>query len=126
MKLGTETGSLVNSIMTNGRTSIEPEIGMGATVAMWSDRRACTVIAWNGETLTVQEDTSIRTDNNGMSDAQSYRYEKNELGARHHFRRDKHGKWQELSTSQTGRLVMVKGGHGLILNARMTFHDYSF
>ncbi len=44
MKLGTQTGSVINHL--HSRAVIgqpEPVVGMGATMLLWSDRRACTI-----------------------------------------------------------------------------------
>ncbi len=67
MKLGTQTGSMTNHLMSNVK-SMEPMVGMGATVLMWTDRHACTIIEVNinrfklARRVTVQYDTAIRTD----------------------------------------------------------------
>lgn len=38
MKLGTQTGSLINHIMSTAKART-PEIGEGATILAWTDRR---------------------------------------------------------------------------------------
>lgn len=55
-------------------------VGDGATLHVGSDSHACTIIARTPKTLTLRRCTAIRTDNNGMSDCQDYRYEENERG----------------------------------------------
>jgi hypothetical protein len=61
--------------------SNEPEVGMGATVCLFTDRHAATIVEVlrnaRGAAIAVaaQQDKAIRIDGNGMSDAQSYRYE---------------------------------------------------
>lgn len=77
-------GSMMNSLMSGG-TNPEPEIGMGATILMWSDRKPATITEVlryksgpkKGQIRAVKTraDRAIRTDSNGMSDAQSYRFE---------------------------------------------------
>jgi hypothetical protein len=42
MKLGSETGSLVNHLMSS-RSNTEPNIGTPATLLSWTDRSAATV-----------------------------------------------------------------------------------
>lgn len=76
-----KTGSAFNSIYDR-TVPLEPEAGMGATILMWTDRHACTIVAVSEDrkTLWVREDKAIRTDDHGMSDAQSYRYEPDENG----------------------------------------------
>jgi len=89
-----------------------PQIGMGATILSWSDRRAATIIAMTPKTVTVQEDISTRTDNNGMSESQEYAYTVDPTGPRYTFRLTKRG-WR-------------CSGYGLAIGARRTYHDYSF
>lgn len=77
-------GSLVNRLMEASRTP-EPEVGMGATICMYSDRHAATITevlryksgAKAGQVRGVKTRPcrATRTDSNGMSDAQSYEYE---------------------------------------------------
>lgn len=124
MRLGTETASVVNW-MSSGPSSIEPAIGMGATILHWTDRTAATVIAWDGKLLTVQEDTATRTDNRGMSDAQEYTYAPNANGPVRTFKRDRKGQWRAVEQNDRGRYVF-SGGPGLALGRRAAYHDFSF
>ena len=120
MIAGEETGSLINHIMS-GSQQPEPQVGMGATVLHWTDRTAGTIIEVGEKHFVVQADKAIRTDGNGMSDAQSYRYEPNENGIRYTFKRVTRGKakgaWRE-GGSYSGYAVLI--GH------RDHYHDYSF
>ena len=74
--LGKTTGSLVNYLMGNNKTL--PIVGEGATVLMHSDRHACEVLAVSDdcETVCVADYIPERTDTNGMSECQDYKYEK--------------------------------------------------
>jgi hypothetical protein len=84
----------MNRIIENNYQSAEPEVGMGVTELCYSDRHAYTVIAVDEKTITVQQDKSVRTDKNGMSDAQSYAYESNPSGRTYTLRkRKKDGHW---------------------------------
>lgn len=48
MKLGTETASVSNHLMSRGTIGQpNPEVGMGATILRWSDRDAATIM-WVG------------------------------------------------------------------------------
>lgn len=75
MKLRTETGSLINHLMSANTTT--PQVGKGATILGWTDRRAYEVLEVSEDAKRVKLETlnAIRTDNLGMSDSQSYRYE---------------------------------------------------
>lgn len=115
-------GSLNNRLM-EGAKQPEPEMGMGATLLMYSDRRAGTVVAVHrkGKMLkvVVQEDKVTRTDKNGMSDQQSYSYEPNLQGAARTYTRRKDGSWVAEGES-------LRGGTRLLLGTRDHYHDYSF
>lgn len=113
------SGSLVNRIY--GRmNSLEPEIGMGATVLHYTDRSAATVvsISSNGKRIGIKYDKATRTDSNGMSDAQSYSYEPGD-GPTIYFTKRKNGNFvQEGSGMREGLKVLI--------GKRDHYHDYSF
>lgn len=131
MKLGSETGNLINHIMSRevvvneDGAVIEPVKGMGATVLCWSDRFAATVIEWDGKILTLQQDIATRKDLNGMSDSQCYEYTPDEKGIIYFFRKNKRGTWEEVIFNSITRR-WNKGGLGLKLGERDQFYDYSF
>jgi hypothetical protein len=129
MKLGTQTGSLTNHILSRaviGQPT--PVVGMGATVLGWTDRHACTIVDVNAfcDTIIVQEDNFTRADDNGISENQTYTYERNPTGAVYVFKKDKHGKWYEVRVNpKTGRYNKT-GGPGLRIGERAQYHDFSF
>ena len=92
MKLGTETNSLVNHIMTTNSNQLTPEVGMGVTLCSWTDRKAGTIIAIDKNIIYIREDLSVRTDKNGMSEAQTYEYSPNSNGQMYIFKQDRSGK----------------------------------
>jgi hypothetical protein len=126
VKLGTETGSVMNHLMS-GPSSTVPVVGMGATVNGWSDRYAGTIttVAPGRTMFTVQQDHAKRTDSNGMSDCQSYEYSPNPEGRRWTFKKNKKGQWREVGLNENGRWVFV-GGCGCTLGVRKAYHDFSF
>lgn len=124
MKLGRDTGSLVNHIYS--RSSLVPEIGMGATLLHWSDRDAATVIAWNGKLLTVQQDKAIRhKDNIGMREDQRYDYERDPDGQIHHFKLTPKG-WMKVWFNPDTQRWNTVGKGGIVVGRRETYYDYSF
>ncbi len=111
MKLGSETGSLVNYVMTMSKDV--PVVGIGATECMYTDRKAGTVVEVGTRHVMFQEDVSKRTDKNGMSEVQSYEYSRNPEAPKRMFR------------------LTIKGyvsdtGSCLAIGYRNTYHDYSF
>ena len=125
-------GSLFNTVMDRSK-SPEVEVGMGATVLMWSDRQAATVVGFTTfksgkrkgqvKTVTVQRDKATRTDSNGMGDAQSYEYERDEQGALRTFLASSKGGWKQVGAD--GKVV-EGGGAGLLLGVRKEYYDFSF
>jgi hypothetical protein len=112
MKLGTQTGSLVNHLMTTSDTGKQPKVGDGVTICGWTDRTPATIIKLSSCTITVQEDNFKRTDNNGMSESQTYEYSANPDGNILIFRKTKKG-W-------------TRKGYSLSLCGRNRYYDYSF
>jgi hypothetical protein len=93
---------------------------MGATVLMYTDRHAATIVKVDsGIVITIQEDKSIRTDTNGMSDTQSYRYEPNTQAIRRRFSLRINGRWVEVGSD-------MNNGTTLLIGERDTYHDYGF
>jgi hypothetical protein len=112
MQAGTETGSLINHVMTEAQQK-EPQVGDGVTICQWTDRKAGTIVRLTRCTIEVQQDTAKRTDENGMSEDQAYEYAPNPNGKLHTFRKTKKG-WKDGD------------GNGLLIGARRAYHDYSF
>ena len=113
------TGSLVNLIYANSAEPV-PAVGMGATILRWTDRAAATIVevSPSGKSLKVKGDRSIRTDDNGMSDAQSYRYEPIEDIRPITYTLRKNGRWVRQGDPMNGE--------SLAIGIRDTYHDYSF
>ncbi len=130
MRLGSETGSLINHVMAAGPKV--PEVGMGATLLHWTDRDAGTVVAVErvkgGTVVTVQEDTAKRSDDGGyFTESQAYAYEPNPDGAKHHFRlMDEAPGWVSVEQGPTGRWRKGGRGSGVSFGARRSYRDPSF
>lgn len=109
-----ETGSLVNLIESSSKPQT-PEIGMGVTEICWTDRHAGTIISVSasGKSFKWQRDTAIRTDNGGMTDAQTYEYQPDPKGYIKTARIHKNGKYYT-----DGRVIQVGG--------RSEYYDFGF
>lgn len=91
------------------------KVGDGITLLLYSDSNAYTIIKRTEKTLTIQRDRAIRTDKNGMSDCQSYRYEPNKNGAIKTIHwSNKHQRWNA-----------PQGYRGIWLG-RHEYFDYTF
>lgn len=132
MKLGTQTNSLVNH--TQSRQVIgqpEPEVGMGATLLSYTDRKAGTiqkVEKRNGVTYVhVTIDEAKRVDSNGMSEDQIYEFTPRPDGHHYKFKKTKEGFWKEVYINpETGRFKQYNGGKGLRIGVRDEYYDFSF
>lgn len=97
--------------------NIMPEVGMGATIAIGSDRHAATIIQvlQHGKKIVVQEDIATRTDKNGMSECQTYTYEPNLNGS------------VSIATKRKdGRYRIVGGKTPITVGYRNKYYDFSF
>ena len=99
----------------------QPAEGMAATVCLWSDRHAATIIhvSPSGRVIRVQQDKATRTDANGMSENQEYTYKRNPLGHVRTFSLRKNGRWVERGHSTVGGVVCAIGHRG-------EYYDYAF
>jgi hypothetical protein len=101
-----------------------PAIGMGATICGYTDRHASTVVGieyfksgsrlGRVKAVIVQEDHSIRTDTNGVSESQTYVYTPNPTAISRRFPGARDGTYGS------------KAAGFLILGRRDKWHDYSF
>ena len=75
LKATTQTGSLMNHIMSGNSTT--PKVGEGCTVLCWTDRHAYTVtfVSEDGLTCKIRRYNAVRTDYLSMSDSQQYDYQ---------------------------------------------------
>lgn len=112
MRLGSETGSLMNHVFTASR-QVEPVVGMGATMCAWTDRHAATIVKVTKTQVHVQQDIARRIDTNGMSEMQTYAYEPDPKAPVIVFRKTKRG-------------YRSKCGYGLLIGARREYYDFSF
>lgn len=110
-------GSLQNIWASNTLPKPDFKVGDGATLILWTDRHACTIIAIrkNGREIVFQEDTAIRTDKNGMSDAQSYTFERNP-----------EGRTFEATLRQNGTFKIKGEQTSVLIGHRSHYRDYSF
>jgi len=107
-------GNLTNRLM-EASAQPAPEVGMGATECMWSDRHAYTIIKLKSPCrILVQRDRATRTDDNGMSECQSYNYEA-----------DPNGSVVELIKTKKGWKILG-GGSYFLIGVRDEYYDFSF
>jgi hypothetical protein len=130
-----EYGSLTNLAMSKNSNNDVPKTGDGATIIHYSDRTAATVIDVgtyrNATCIAIQEDHAIRTDNNGMSDCQSYEFKRNFEGAIHQVRWRKEAKnrkagWYTFEIIPTEKGNRTAWGNRVSFGFRERYFDYSF
>ena len=81
----------INQIISESKQP-DAKIGDPATILMWSDRHAATVIKVTPCTVTVQVDKAKRLDKGGpYTESQTYEYERNPNGQKIRFWRTQRG-----------------------------------
>lgn len=98
-----------------------PEVGMGCTEIMFSDRHAYTIleVAENGRTIVVQQDIATRTDKRGCSDWQDYDYKPDPKGDIKIVTLRKNGRWITKGEA-------MKNGTSWRIGERDEHYDFSF
>lgn len=107
-----------------------PMIGMGATVFMYSDRHACTIVEvinlpGGRYRVGVQRDNAKVIKGSCMDGSAEYEYSPNAEAGINYFQTDKEGRWTEVYKScETGR--WKKASSGLAIGYRNEHYDPSF
>lgn len=137
MKLGTETGSVVNHIYgraTNGQPT--PVVGMGATILCWTDRHAATITAVYESRCRVGKETKsllhveVKRDNakvvkgTTMDGSAEYQYTPDPNAAVQAWR-FQDNRWVALERSKRGGWKLCRG-EGLRIGDRDEYHDPCF
>ena len=130
MKLGTQTGSVINHLQSRATLGQpEPTIGMGATVLQWTDRSAATIR--NVFTMGTKTAVQITYDRakvvkGGEHDGSAeYEFETVD-GPLQTFAFDGTTWVQYFMNADTGRWKKVARGKGLRIGERDHYRDPSF
>lgn len=136
MKLGSQTGSVINHLQARGTIGQpKPLVGMGATVLLWTDRHAATITnvtelsskRWEFE-IVVRDDHSQVIEGSTHDGSAVYAYTQNPDAWPQFFRSERDGgQWREVRMNEKGRLVLCSGGgRGLRIGEREEYRDPSF
>lgn len=107
------------------------KVGTLCTIYSWSDRHAYEVVeVTDQEHIAIRQLKAIRTDGNGMSDSQTYRYESNPKNPIQKLVL-KNGKWREANTYTKERYEKaiensIKSGDAKERKAAEAFIKYHF
>lgn len=97
-------------------TTTKPEVGMGATEILGSDKYAYTIVkVCTPRKILVQQDTATRTDDRGDSTNQEYSYERNPEAPLVSVTLRKNGQWRKSKEDILFRL-----------GVRREYYDYNF
>jgi hypothetical protein len=111
-------GNLMNRIQEAAFPT--PKVGDGATILMFSDRHAATVISVITPSIVViQEDSVKRIDKNGMSESQTYEYSPNLNGIQHTVTKRKSGRWVFMGE-------LDRNGTAVSFGKRDHYYDFGF
>lgn len=136
MKLGTQTGSVINNL--HSRATIgqpTPVVGMGATLLGWTDRHPATLVevtefagskVWKWEVAVTEDDFKVTAGSQHDGSA-AYDFTPATDGYREIFRFNrKTGEWVHgYNNRDTGRFCASRG-KGLRIGERDKYHDPSF
>ena len=109
MRLNTETGSLMNHMMSN--SSKQPKVGEGASVSK------------DGKEVVLQRYSPRRADDRGMTDAQEYIYDT--LIESYLTLRFRYGRWYAKYGGDDGEKPVYDRIH-VIFGEKMEYYDFSF
>lgn len=134
MKLGSETGSVINHFQSRATIGQpKPVVGMGATLLFWTDRQAASIVSVE-EIISkryryivgVQEDRSRVVSGSTYDGSAEWAFERNpENVVRLFASRVDGGQWVSVQRNDKGRLVKMDGV-GLRIGERDTYRDPSF
>lgn len=114
-------GSLQNRLEERTRQPM-PEVGMGVTECMWSDREPYEIISVEDERhITIRRLDYKRTDNNGFSEIQEYEYSSNPEYTPIRLYKAKDGRWVRR-VGKNG----VDRSSGWVIGFAERYYDFSF
>lgn len=107
LRLGLGGTASFTNYLFSGSKMPQPKVGMGATILMFTDRHACTIVAVTPKSVTIQRDTATRTDKNGMSESQAWTYAFNPVAKREVYTLRKNGAWCRAGEKLTGTRIVI-------------------
>jgi len=120
LKLGTETGSLINYVMSS---EVSPEVNVGdpATLLCWTDREPMTVVEVFNHGMykyfvTQRDDWEIVDG--------KYKFSRDPNGAKHIWRITKDQGYRQVRKNERGRFVLMGGG--VVVGRREKYYDPHF
>lgn len=131
LQLGTETGSLINHLYSRAtRGQPAPEVGMGATVLSWTDRRAATVVSveptkQGGWIVGVQEDRAKVISGSTHDGSAVYEYTRDPEGWVFHWRFEEGKGWRGVNQNDRGRADTARQRGHKVLTANFLQVDPS-
>lgn len=110
---------IINHLLSGTKGAPIPQVGMGCTILMMTDRYAGTIVevSKSGRTVIMQEDHAELI-GSGMSDQQQYTYTRNPNAERRTFTLRKNGSYAEQGGSMHGTLLRI--------GDRRKYRDHSF
>lgn len=124
MKLGTETNSVINSLQARGTIGQpKPVVGMGATLLLWTDRHAATIVSVEeiGGGKRYRWVIGVQRDRDTLTG-----FERNpEASIALYASAPGDGPWKRVERNAKGRLVLAPG-IGLRIGEREEYRDPSF
>lgn len=109
-------GSMQNAIYNQSKSK-QPEIGMGVTELLYSDRHPYTIIKIISDNkIIITADIVVRTDNNGCNEQQTYTYTKDKNATEITLFLNKYGHWKRQGASK---------GATYLVGIREEYYDFT-
>lgn len=130
MKLGSETGSLVNHIQSRATVGQPvPEVGMGATILGWTDRYPATIVkveVVKGRTYVIVQKDDAKMISGNYYNPGEYEYTRNYNAPYQAWRTNKDGLWEGTVYNVRTKRWIKNRGDGLRIGERDRYNDPSF
>lgn len=108
----------------------EPEVGMGATFLLHSDRRPATIVRISYDRgrrlIDVQNDNYVAKKPDAADVDDDWQFERNPTGTISIYRREASGVWSPVAFNKTTRRYNKVSGPGLRIGERDYYYDPSF
>lgn len=121
LKLGTQTGSMCNYLLSGTNGQPVPVVGMGATILGWTDRSAGTIVnvGPNAKWIEVQSDHAKLVAGSAFSEEQTYEFSPNPKGAISRYTLRRNGAYIRAGEK-------MRDGQMVRIGERDAYHDPCF
>lgn len=130
MKLGSQTGSITNHVLSRATIGQPvPEVGMGATILAWTDRYPATIVevqVIKGRTYVIVQEDDAKMISGDYYNPGEYEFTRNPRASFQAWRSTKDGFWEGTVFNVRTKRWNKSEGNGLRIGDRDKYIDPSF